>query len=249
MPQMSRILWALTAVGITTMSGVESSELAPKLAEHMQRIASQTDQVKPDDKAASEKLGEWIAGHYKAGQPLHVTVICTGNSRRSMLGSVMGNASAAFQGMPEVRFHSGGTTPSAFNKRTIASLKRVGVVIEPTGEMAVMGPAGGDNPKYLVRWGISDSANQLQMVEFSKHYRDEANPQSGYAAVLVCTEADGACPTVAGASARIPAPFEDPKKFDDTPEEESRYDERRDDIARFMKNALQHAKAIAKSAE
>lgn len=234
---------------MTTMSGVESSELAPKLAEHMARIASQTGQVKPDHKEASEKLGEWIAGHYKAGQPLHVTIICTGNSRRSMLGSVMGNASAAFQGMPEVRFHSGGTTPSAFNKRTIASLKRVGVVIEPTGENGSKGPAGGDNPKYLVRWGNSDQTSHLQMVEFSKHYRDQVNPQTGFAAVLVCTEADGACPTVAGASARIPAPFEDPKKFDDTSDEASRYDERRDDIARFMMNALQHAKAIAKSAK
>jgi arsenate reductase len=246
---MTQILCALIGLGMTTMNGLESSELAPKLAEHMARIASETGQVKPDHKKASEKLGEWIAGRYKAGQPLHVTIICTGNSRRSMLGSVMGNASAAFQGMPEVRFHSGGTTPSAFNKRTIASLKRVGVVIEPTGEKAVMGPAGGDNPKYLVRWGISDSANQFQMVEFSKHYRDQVNPQTGFAAVLVCTEADGACPTVAGASARISAPFEDPKKFDDTSEEASRYDERRDDIARFMMNALQHAKAIAKLAK
>ena len=97
---MIRILCALIGLGMTTMNGLESSELAPKLAEHMARIASETGQVKPDHKKASEKLGEWIAGHYKAGQPLHVTIICTGNSRRSMLGSVMGNASAAFQGMP-----------------------------------------------------------------------------------------------------------------------------------------------------
>ena len=239
-------MFAMTNQNVTGTD--RPSPLAPGLAAHLAELSHQTDQLKPTHKQAAERLGGWIAAHYKPGQPLEVIIICTGNSRRSMLGSVMGNASAAFKGMPEVRFHSGGTTPSAFNKRTIASLKRAGVAIEPTGDKAPAGPAGGENLKYKVRWSAENTNSALEILEFSKHYRDPANPQAGFAAVLVCTEADGACPTVMGASARIPAPFEDPKKYDDTPQEAARYDERRDDLARFMLHAFEIAKTELKLA-
>lgn len=245
---------ALLALGIiamtqTNLTGADRpAPLTPGLTAHLTGIENQDAQLSPAHKQAAERLGAWIAANYKPGQPLEVVIICTGNSRRSMLGSVMGNACAAYAGMPDVRFHSGGTTPSAFNKRTIASLKRAGVLIEPTGEKAPAGPAGADNLKYHVKWSADNATPALEMVEFSKHYRDPANPQKGFAAVLVCTEADGACPTVMGASARIAAPFEDPKKYDDTPEEAARYDERRDDIARFMMHAFQSAKTGLKMA-
>jgi arsenate reductase len=42
----------------------------------------------------------------------------------------MGNIAAAYQGFPEIRFHSGGTTPSAFNPRTVAALREIGVDVE-----------------------------------------------------------------------------------------------------------------------
>ena len=74
--------------------------------------------VRPDRRAppwAGEELAVWIAKNYRPGQPLHVTVVCTGNSRRSILGATMGNIAAAYYGMPEIRFHSGGTAPTAFN--------------------------------------------------------------------------------------------------------------------------------------
>ena len=99
-----------------------------------------------------------------------------------------------------------------------------------------------------MRWSAENTNSALEILEFSKHYRDPATPQAGFAAVLVCTEADGACPTVMGASARIPAPFEDPKKYDDTPQEAARYDERRDDLARFMLHAFEIAKTELKLA-
>lgn len=241
-------IFSMTNPNLTGMDQQAAPALAPKVAAHLATIQKTSQPLQPAHEQAAAKLGAWIAANYKPGQPLEVIIICTGNSRRSMLGSVMGNAVAAFSGMPEVRFHSGGTTPSAFNKRTIASLKRAGVVIEPTGDKAPAGPAGGDNLKYKVRWSAEGATPTLEMVEFSKHYRDPANPQTGFAAVLVCTEADGACPTVMGASARIPAPFEDPKKFDDTPEEAARYDERRDSLAHFMLKAFETAKTELKLA-
>ena len=66
-------------------------------------------------------------------------------------------------------------------------------------------------------------------MEFSKKYTDAHNPQDGFAAILVCSEADTTCPKVAGASARIPVPYLDPKAFDGAPFEAAKYAERRDD--------------------
>ncbi|MGL4461319.1 MAG: hypothetical protein ACRC1K_04135, partial [Planctomycetia bacterium] len=173
--------------------------------------------------------------------------VCTGNSRRSMLGATMGNAAAAYHGLPGVRFHSGGTDPSAFNPRTIRALREIGVEIESTGEEAEPGSAGAPNPKYNVAWGkkntgFSEWAGTPETVEFSKHYSDPANPAKEFAAVLVCTQADAGCPTVKGATVRIPMPFNDPKEFDGKPEEAAKYAERRDDVGRIMMHILADAR-------
>jgi hypothetical protein len=42
-------------------------------------------------------------------------------------------------------------------------------------------------------------------------YDDSFNPQSAFAAILTCSQADGACPFIAGAEKRIPITFEDQK--------------------------------------
>ncbi len=65
-------------------------------------------------------------------------------------------------------------------------------------------------------------------------YSDPHNPQRDCAAILVCSEADTACPKVTGAAARIPLPYLDPKLFDGAPFESAKYAERRDDIGRLM---------------
>jgi arsenate reductase len=48
---------------------------------------------------------------------------------------------------------------------------------------------------------------------------------------MTCSEADKACPTVKGATARIAVPYNDPKEFDGTPQETAKYDERCRQIA------------------
>ena len=50
-------------------------------------------------------------------------------------------------------------------------------------------------------------------------------------AILTCVEADGACPFIAGAAQRIALPFEDPKAFDNTPQQSEKYEERSLQIA------------------
>jgi hypothetical protein len=72
------------------------------------------------------------------------------------------------------------------------------------------------------------------MEAFSKQFSDPTNPQEDFCAVMVCSQADEACPYVPGAEKRIAIPYEDPKAFDGTPEETENYSERSRQIAREM---------------
>ena len=120
--------------------------LSPKVAAHAELLTTSFDMIDETHREAGERLVDWIVKNHQPGQPLHVTVVCTGNSRRSILGATMGNVAAAYYGMPEVRFHSGGTAPTAFNPRTVACLKEIGVEVEPTGHRSPAGGAGDRQP-------------------------------------------------------------------------------------------------------
>lgn len=213
------------------------TDLFPKVRQHADLLTTQFDLIEEGHREATDKLASWIAKNYQSEKPLAIIIVCTGNSRRSMLGSTMGNLAAAYYGLPNIGFYSGGTTPSAFNPRTIATLKEMGVEVESLGKEAPRGKADEENPICRVRWGKG-----LETLEFSKLYSDAQNPQKGFAAVLVCSEADAACPTVHGASARIPVPYLDPKVYDGASFEAAKYAERRDDIGRFMLNVLMQAR-------
>ena len=210
--------------------------LSPKVLAHADLLTTSFDRIDEPHREAGETLAAWIAENDKPGQALHVTVICTGNSRRSILGATMGNVAAAYHGFPEVRFHSGGTAPTAFNPRTIAALRDIGIEVEPTGTEAPRGEPKTANPVYQVRWGQPGGPSDpgFETTEFSKVYSDKSNPQAGFAALMVCGEADAACPFVKGASLRISMPYLDPKIYDDSIYEATKYAERRDDMGRLM---------------
>ena len=224
------------------------TRLLPKIREHAESLTTSFDMIGEAHRQAGKPLVEFIAERYKPGQPLDVIVICTGNSRRSILGATMGNIAADYYGMPEVRFHSGGTAPTAFNPRTVASLREIGVEIEPTGREAARGEPRTANPMYRVRW-----ESGMETTEFSKHYGDPANPRQGFAALMVCGEADAGCPLVKGVALRVSLPYLDPKMFDDAPLESVKYAERRDDIGRLMLSILLQARqrlvAVGRSGE
>lgn len=208
-------------------------DLFAKIRQHADLLSTQFDLMEQRHRDAANNLATWISANYQPGKPLAVIVVCTGNSRRSVLGATMGNIAAAYYGLPDIRFYSGGTKPSAFNSRTVTTLKEIGVKVESSGKEAPRGSAGDANPIYRVQWGKG-----LEAVEFSKHYADAQNPQKGFAAIMVCSEADAECPLVKGASKRISAPYVDPKEYDGTAVEAAKYAERRDDIGRFMLSAL-----------
>src|SRR5260370_39536205 len=147
-----------------------------------------------------------------------------------MLAATLGSVAAAYYGLSEIRFHSGGTAPTAINPRAVAALKEIGVEVEPTGKEAKRGEPETANPIYLVRWGQVEgsSAAAFESTEFSKLYSDTSNPQDGFAALMVCGEADAACPVVKGASFRVSMPYLDPKIYDGGSYETAKYAERKD---------------------
>ncbi|MEY4189322.1 MAG: hypothetical protein RIR17_58 [Planctomycetota bacterium] len=207
-----------------------------KLQLHLERLTSEISHVQEKHlKPQHELVGSIVTQCGKQGE-VFLIVVCTGNSRRSMMGAAMGNAAATFHGLKGIHFYSGGTQPSAFNIRSIKALTDIGFEIVETGEKAPKGLKGEENPCYKIRWGNDKSCS---MVEFSKKYNDVSNPQKGFIAIMVCDEADMECPSVAGASARISLPFADPKDFDGTPLESAKYAERRDDLGRFMISTFQ----------
>jgi hypothetical protein len=212
-------------------------DLNAKTCLHADLLATQFDLIEEQHRKPAAELVDWIVKNYKAGQPLGVVVICSHNTRRSVLGATMGKVAAAYYGLPDVTIHSGGTDPVAINPRSIATLKEIGIEFERSGKEAARGSKGEENPVYRVKWGKG-----LEADEFSKKYADPANPQERFAAVMVCGEADDACPTVAGAGVRVAVPYLDPKAFDGAAFEAGKYAERRDDEGRFMLSVMMQAR-------
>jgi arsenate reductase (thioredoxin) len=177
--------------------------------------------------------------------------LCAGPRNRYCHGSLRNNwcqrnnwenLAAAYYGMPETRFHSGGTAPTAFNPRTVSTMKAIRFEVDPTGKEAERSEPKTENPIYRVFWGEG-----FETREFSKHYGDAGNPQGGFAALMVCSDADAACPFLKGATLRISMPYLYPKKHDGGVNEEAKYAERRHDVGRLMLTVMAQARAALRS--
>lgn len=167
------------------------------------------------------ELSQYIRRRRMAGEAARLIFVCTHNSRRSHMAHLWAAAAAATFGLDVATF-SGGTEATAFNPRAIAAMERAGFRIDKR--------TAGDNPTYVVHF----SKHRPGITCFSKKFDAAPNPRKDFAAVMVCGEADAACPAVAGASARFSIPFVDPKVSDGTPQEAATYDERCAQIAREM---------------
>ena len=138
------------------------------------------------------------------------------------MSQLWASAAAAHYGVEKgINTYSGGTEVTAFNPRAVAAMERAGFIFEK---------GGGENPHYLAKF----AENGPEFTCWSKKYDDQANPQTNFAAILTCSEADKNCPYIPGATLRSPIKYEDPKEFDGTADEQKAYDERCRQIATEM---------------
>ncbi|MCK7532180.1 MAG: hypothetical protein MZV63_14695 [Marinilabiliales bacterium] len=82
------------------------------------------------------------------------------------------------------------------------------------------------------------------MTAFSKKFSDKSNPQSGFIAVMTCTDADEACPFVPESWRRVSLPYADPKSSDGTPQQDEIYLARSIEIATEMVFGFSEVKKI-----
>ncbi|MFD0976022.1 arsenate-mycothiol transferase ArsC [Salinimicrobium gaetbulicola] len=175
--------------------------------------------IPPARKEVLQPLVDYIQKKSEKNEEIRLNFICTHNSRRSHLSQVWAQALAHHFQLKNVVCYSGGTEATAIYPMTVETLKKTGFQVRNLSE--------GKNPVY----GLKYSANSHPVIGFSKKIEDAFNPKSHFAAVMTCSEADAGCPFVPGAETRIPLTYEDPKQFDDSPEQAQKYLERGEQIA------------------
>jgi hypothetical protein len=176
------------------------------------KLATMQAEIPEERKALLAEIAAFISHKLQKGEPVKMNFICTENSRRSHLSQLMSAAIARYFGLP-IKTFSGGTKVSAFNPRTVASLRRAGFSIAD---------AEGENPKYPVVFEPNDEP----LLSYSKLYDAPENPQDSFIAIMVCGSADANCPFIPNSEKRFAVTFNDPKVAENTPQEAATYDER-----------------------
>ena len=174
-------------------------------------LALREQPIASDRKELLQPLIDYIQNKVNAQQKVRLNLICTHNSRRSHLAQIWSQTAAAFFNIKNVFCYSGGTEVTALYPMVAQTLAKQGFTILPLSE--------GINPVYAIKY----SGNEPPIIAFSKKYDDAFNPESEFAAIMTCSQADGACPFIAGAEIRIPITFNDPKAFDASPQKAEKY--------------------------
>jgi arsenate reductase len=189
----------------------------PKIKSTIEQLSFDT--ISEERKQVLAPLVQFIQSKTNSGLAIRLNFICTHNSRRSHLSQVWAQTAAAYYNIKNVFCYSGGTEATALFPKVAETLTNSGFEIKVIGE--------GVNPIYTIKYNTNDHP----IIGFSKNYEDDFNPQSEFAAILTCSQADGGCPFIAGAEKRIPITFDDPKAFDNTPLQTEKYQERSLQIA------------------
>jgi len=175
--------------------------------------------ITDERKQILQPLIDYIQSKKSKNQSIRLNFICTHNSRRSHLSQVWAQVMAHHFQINDVHCYSGGTESTALFPMVAETLMHSGFSIESISE--------GKNPVYTIKY----SENEHPVIGFSKTYDDAINPKTEFAAIMTCSSADAGCPFISGAEKRISITFEDPKAFDNTPQQKEKYLERSVQIA------------------
>ncbi|MBE0424644.1 MAG: protein-tyrosine-phosphatase [Lutibacter sp.] len=180
------------------------------------------DAISVERKQTLQPLIDYIQTKLTENKNANLNFICTHNSRRSHLSQVWAQAAAHFYQIKNIYCYSGGTEATALFPMAANTLKRAGFEIKVLSE--------GKNPIYAIKC----AENEHPVIGFSKTYDDAFNPQSEFVAIMTCSDADANCPFIPGTEKRIPVKYDDPKAFDNTPQQAEKYEERSNQIAAEM---------------
>ncbi|MBM1104517.1 protein-tyrosine-phosphatase [Aurantibacter crassamenti] len=175
--------------------------------------------ISNERKAVLQPLTDFIQLKVSENKEIRINFICTHNSRRSHLSQVWAQTLASYFNIKNVFCYSGGTEATALFPMAAETLQNSGFQINTISKS--------ENPVYSIKY----ADNEHPIIGFSKKLDDDFNPKSEFAAIMTCSQADGGCPFIAGAEKRIPITFEDPKAFDNTPQQAEKYNERSMQIA------------------
>jgi len=182
-------------------------------------------------KSILQPLIDFIQYKTNLQKKVQLNFICTHNSRRSHLSQVWAQTLAQYYNITNVVCFSGGTEATAMFPMLVKTLKKSGFEIKTKEEIL--------NPIYQIEYAKSENP----ILCFSKKYDAAFNPQTEFAAILTCSNADEDCPFIAGAEKRISITFDDPKEFDDSPLQEEKYLERSLQIASELKYVFSQIKS------
>lgn len=191
--------------------------LLPKIKEIA--LSFSFEEISFERKNILQPLIDFIQLKVENQEDIRLNLICTHNSRRSHLSQVWAQTAAHYYGIKNVFCYSGGTEATALFPKVAETLENTGFKILKLSEE--------NNPVYAIKF----AENESPIIGFSKTYDDDFNPASDFAAIMTCSQADGGCPFIAGAEKRISITFEDPKAFDNTPQQTEKYQERSLQIA------------------
>lgn len=194
-----------------------NSILFPEVERVIRGLNPQT--ISNKRKAVLQPLIDFIQSKISIGQEIRLNFICTHNSRRSHLSQIWAQTLSYYFNVKNISCYSGGTESTALFPMVVETLQKSGFHIKPIST--------NENPVYSIKY----SENEHPIIGFSKKTDDDFNPKTKFAAVMTCSQADVGCPFIAGAEKRISITFEDPKVFDNTPQQVEKYNERSLQIA------------------